>query len=328
MRHPPCFHFCQSQVSDFLSGVLSSYPGEIADNRKTLKKHWLGWNEMRVRPFFDIKAGGVGLSRKPGDQTNSLLGLPDPKSNKNHYCYERNAMKTLFIVALVALSLTSHVNAEESGQHLFILSGQSNMVGLKANMSFLPAVTKEFGKDHVIVVKDAWDGQPIRQWYKKWKPAQGDQPKVIGALYDLLMTKVNAAIKDKRIKTMTFVWMQGESDAKEKHGEVYAASLKGLLDQLKKDLGRSDINVVIGRISDFDMGDKKFPHWTMVRKAQVEVAESSNRYAWVDTDDLNGAKNGLHYDPEGYETLGKRFAEKAIELINNNPNKPNAGDGK
>jgi hypothetical protein len=24
---------------------------------------------MRLRPFFDIKAGGVGISRKPGDQT-------------------------------------------------------------------------------------------------------------------------------------------------------------------------------------------------------------------------------------------------------------------
>jgi hypothetical protein len=237
-------------------------------------------------------------------------------------------MKTLFIAALVALSLTSLVNAEESGQHLFILSGQSNMNRLKPNVSFLPAVTKEFGKDHVILVKDARDGQPIRQWYKKWKPAHGDQPKEIGALYDLLMSKINAAIKDKRIKTVTFVWMQGESDAKERHGEVYAASLKGLLDQLNKDLGRSDINAVIGRISDFDMGDKKFPHWTMVRKAQVEVAESSDRYVWVDTDDLNGAKNSLHYDPEGYETLGKRFAEKAIELINRKANKPNAGDGK
>ena len=24
---------------------------------------------MRLKPFLDIKAGGVGLSRKPGDQT-------------------------------------------------------------------------------------------------------------------------------------------------------------------------------------------------------------------------------------------------------------------
>jgi hypothetical protein len=152
----------------------------------------------------------------------------------------------------------------------------------------------------------AVSGQPIRRWYKQWKPAKnwkpakpGDEPpKATGDLYDRLMTK------------------------------VYAASLRGLIAQLQKDLGRSDLNVVIGRISDFDMGDTRFPHWTIVRKAQVEVAASSRRYAWVDTDDLNdgvdrkGRKitNGLHYSAEGYKLLGKRFAEKAAELIKNMPN--------
>ena len=225
-------------------------------------------------------------------------------------------MKYLFMITLTALALTSHASASEQGKHLFILSGQSNMVFLDPNMSFIPAVTEAFGKDNVIIVKDAQGGQPIRRWYKKWKPVKGDEPKATGDLYDCLMIKVNAAIKDKRIKTMTFVWMQGEQDAHEKHGDVYTASLKGLLDQLGEDLGRKDIYFVIGRLSDFDINNKKYPHWTMVRKAQVEVAEANPRSSWVDTDDLNGKKNDLHYTkPEGYRVLGKRFAEKAIELI-------------
>ena len=223
----------------------------------------------------------------------------------------------LFLSALVSLTFISSGSANESGQHLFILSGQSNMVGLDPNVSFRPEVTKEFGKDSIILVKDAVGGQPIRRWYKKWKSANGIQGRANGDLYDQLMTKVNAAIKDQKIKTVSFVWMQGESDAKDKiNGEVYAASLKGLIDQLQTDLKRSDVNVVIGRISDWDMVDKIFPHWTMVRKAQLEVAESCNRYAWVDTDDLNGVGNALHYNAKGYEALGSRFAEKAIELIN------------
>lgn len=53
----------------------------------------------------------------------------------------------------------------------------------------------------------------------------------------------------------------------------------------------------------------------MVRKAQVDVADSSDRFTWVDTDDLNGKTNGLHYTAEGYKELGKRFAEKAIALV-------------
>ena len=235
-------------------------------------------------------------------------------------------MRYLCIATLAAVVSAASVNAAEDEKHLFILSGQSNMAGLDPNVSFTPTVKAAFGKDNVTVVKDALGGQPIRRWYKKWKPARGDEPKVRGDLYDRLMKKVNAAVKGKEFATVTFVWMQGERDAREKHGEVYAASMRGLIGQLAADLGRKDINFVIGRLSDFDMGNKRYPHWTMVRRAQVEVAEADPRGAWVDTDDLNDGKNkkgkriknDLHYSVEGYKTLGKRFAEESIELIEKN----------
>ena len=245
-------------------------------------------------------------------------------------------MRYLCPITLAALLMATSVNGAEQGKHLFILSGQSNMAGLNPNKAFTPAVTKEFGKANVIVVKDAQGGQPIRRWYKQWKPAKGDVPKATGDLYDRLMKKVDAAVKGEKFTTVTFVWMQGERDAREKHGEVYAASLKGLIAQLAEDLGRKDINFVIGRLSDFDMGDKKYPHWTTVRKAQVKVAEADPRGAWVDTDDLNDGvnkkgkqiKNDLHYSVDGYQILGKRFAEKAIDLITQKPNKAIHSDKK
>lgn len=200
------------------------------------------------------------------------------------------------------------------------------MAGLNPKISFTPAVEAAYGKGNVTVVKSAQSGQPIRRWYKEWNPAKGDSPKATGDLYDVLMKAVNTATVGKKYATVTFVWMQGERDAREKHGEVYAASMKGLINQLTKDLGRDDVNFVIGRLSDYDMEDKRYAHWTMVRKAQVAVAEASPRGAWVDTDDLNDKQNkktkqvkhDLHYTSEGYKTLGKRFAEKAIELIKKN----------
>jgi hypothetical protein len=217
-----------------------------------------------------------------------------------------------------------YVRATEPGKHLFILSGQSNMELLDPNLTFIPAVAAEFGTNSILVVKDAKSGQPIRRWYKKWKPAaDGVQIAAPGDLYDRLMKKVQAAIQGEKIKTVTLVWMQGERDAGEGHGSVYAASLKGLLEQFKADLGRDDINFIIGRISDFDLADAKYHHWTMVRKAQVEVAEALPYSVWVDTDDLNDGlnrlgktvQNDLHCSVAGYEILGKRFADKAIELV-------------
>jgi hypothetical protein len=199
--------------------------------------------------------------------------------------------------------------------HLLILSGQSNMAGLNPALSFTPTVKKLLAPDDVIVVKSAQGGQPIRRWYKDWKPAKGDTPKADGLLYDKLMEVVEKGVGDKKYDTVTFVWMQGERDAKERHGEVYEKSFAGLVKQLSGDLGRDDVNFVIGRLSDCLNKQPGNSHWMEVRKAQVAVAEKNPRGAWVDTDDLNGPKDGLHYNKEGYVELGKRFAEKAVELI-------------
>ena len=236
-------------------------------------------------------------------------------------------MNRLALVFFVVLVSALFARVDDQGAHLFILSGQSNMVGLNPQDSFIPAVHAAFRKSNVIVVKDAQSGQPIRRWYKKWQPVSGDAPKSTGDLYDRLMRKVNAAIKETKIKTVTFVWMQGERDAREKHGDVYAASLIGLVEQLSEDLGRNDINVVIGRLSDFDMSNKNYPHWTFVRDAQMCVAQKLPRCAWVNTDDLNDGfngsgeeiKNDLHYSAAGYQILGHRFAQNAINLIQNSP---------
>ena len=230
-------------------------------------------------------------------------------------------------IVLTAIAfLLGHVlvaQADDKPKHLFILSGQSNMAGLRPNESFTPTVEKEFGKENVIVVHDALGGQPIRRWFKEWKPPKGDTPKATGDLYDRLMKKVAAATKSQEFASVTFIWMQGERDAKEKFAEVYAASLNGLFKQVSTDLKYDSLNVVLGRLSDFDMKNSRYAHWTKIRDAQVKVAESHPRGAWVDTDDLNDGKNrrgkeiknDLHYSAEGYKVLGKRFADEAIKLV-------------
>lgn len=228
---------------------------------------------------------------------------------------------TLFLAVL--LTIFSLPASGQTPKHLFILSGQSNMVGLRPEESFLPTVEAVFGKNNVLVVKDAVGAQPIRRWYRDWKPMQGDQPAAQPDLYDSLMKKVNAAITGQQIETVTFIWMQGERDAREKFGDVYEKSLLGLYGQLSKDLKLDDIHFVIGRLSDYDMANATYPHWIMIREIQVRVAESDPRFGWINTDDLNdgfdrGGKpiqNDLHMSAEGYKIMGKRFAEKAIQLI-------------
>ncbi|MEC4726882.1 sialate O-acetylesterase [Shewanella sp. D64] len=231
-------------------------------------------------------------------------------------------MKFSLTLALITFAFAVSAQASDEGKHLLILSGQSNMARLDPSVSFTPTLDNHLGKNNFIVVKDAKGGQPIRRWYKQWKPVEGEMPADNGDLYDRLMVKVNGAIQGEKIKTVTFVWMQGERDAKDKQGRVYADSLKGLFKQLSMDLNKKDINIVIGRINDFDMENKKAAHWTSIREAQVEVAESLPRATWVNTDDLNGKTNDIHALEDGYDILGERFALKAIELIKVESNIP------
>ncbi len=233
---------------------------------------------------------------------------------------------TIIAIAFLAIFSSACSTFNEPGKHLFILSGQSNMEGLQPNTSFTPTVKKILGPDNILIVKDAEGGRPIRRWYKGKTLPIPDEGQPVGDLYDRLLTKVRQAIKPVsiKIKTVTFVWMQGEEDAFEEQGDIYAVNLKGLIDQLRRDLGRQDINVVIGRLSDYDgLSSKRSAHWTMVRNAQVAVATSDTHIVWVDTDDLNDGRNwegqeienDLHYSVEGYSILGQRFANEAIQLI-------------
>lgn len=242
-------------------------------------------------------------------------------------------MKFISIVTILGFSAVLSIFAAADESHLFILSGQSNMARLDPQLSFAPALEAEFGADNVTIVKGAWGGQPIRRWYKQWQAQGNDSERgsdgaqstapTNGDLYEVLMKKVAKATSGKEFSTVTFVWMQGERDAREEHGDIYAQSLRGLLQQLADDLERQDIHVVIGRISDYDLTNEKFPHWTMVRDALVEVAETEAYGAWVDTDDLNDGvnqdgqmlENDLHYSVEGYEIFGRRLADAAIRLI-------------
>lgn len=236
------------------------------------------------------------------------------------------------ILALACLAFAS-LEAAESGRHIFILSGQSNIARLKPSESFTPAVERQFGTENCFIIHQAASGKPIRYWYRDWKPAKDWKPRKEGESITTtedyskdIVRQYKDAARDQKVRSVTLVWMQGESDGLDGHGSSYEQGLTGFIAQMRQDLERPDLHVVIGRISDFGTS-RNNAQWDLVREAQVRVAQSSPLYAWVDTDDLNdgviidgkAVPNDLHYAPEAYKTLGIRFAEKAIGLILNPP---------
>lgn len=133
-------------------------------------------------------------------------------------------------------------------------------------------------------------------------------------MYETLMGMIDKAMEGKaRPESVTFIWMQGEADTHSSdNADVYEASLKAVIGRLRDDLKRPDMSFVVGRISDY----AKFPEGSKrVREALMSVGDGDPLGGWIDTDDLNGKKDGLHYTGQGYQLLGERFAEKAIKLL-------------
>ena len=236
-------------------------------------------------------------------------------------------MKSFIIIIISVIIGFGILKAEASGKHLFILSGQSNMARFKPALWFTPGINEALGADNIIVSFHAQGGQPISKWYKEWKSGKGETDPDAGKIYDAMMDATKAKMEGEKIRTVTFIWMQGEADSKAQNSDVYLASLNGLKKQLEEDLQRTDINFIIGRLSDsglYRRRDKKRVenmHWEEIRKAQQAFADASLRAVWIDTDDLNGEKNALHLiKPDGYSTLGKRYVEAAKKLIKENSN--------
>ena len=246
------------------------------------------------------------------------------------------------IIGALFVSVLSAIGAEE-GKVLFILSGQSNMQGMNERLTFVPRVQEEYGKDHVIIVKEAVGGRPIRMWVHDWTPAPGwtadpgipnteaPKPEENGVMYDSMMKKVAEAMDGEKPGAVAFCWMQGERDARERHSAVYEASLRKLFRQLENDFPETPIVFVIGRLSDFGTDNREpfYPEWDEIRRAQEKVADGMPNCALIDTDDLNTGdspphwKTGnvsprvddLHMSAEGYRIMGTRFAEEAIRLL-------------
>lgn len=207
-------------------------------------------------------------------------------------------------------------------KHLFILSGQSNMQRLKVAQSFAPIVAKALGSDRVLIVKEAWGGQPIRRWCKDWHAVPGvawpdrEHRRLSGDLYQRLMQQVTAAVAGQSISGVSFIWMQGEEDAVEHLAAAYQSNLQALLKQLCDDLNISnELQLVLGKLNDYGLDSPLQLYWRQVQAAQVQIAAERADTALVLTSDLSLAEDGLHFSGDGYHQLGQRFAAAALKLL-------------
>ena len=180
--------------------------------------------------------------------------------------------------------------------HLVILSGQSNMSRMPIKF-FKDAIHKRLGTDNVLIVKHALGGQPISIW---------DQ-QISGWFYDRMLAKIRAELAKRKgmdLKSITFIWAQGATDVWLGRLEQYDQSFDNVMSQLRRDLGRDDINLIIARMNDWSHTDD----WMTMRNMQMNLAY---RYGgtWVNTDGFNGPNDSLHDILAGYKARAEAYAD-------------------
>ena len=239
-------------------------------------------------------------------------------------------MKPLLLLFAVTALFTSESKAEKP-VHLFVLSGQSNMQGMDPETGFMPEAKKLFKDEKVVYIKVAKGGQPICRWLEEWQDiakknglGENDIKRIHKdgevEFYQPILDQYKEMLKKHpKFNSVTFCWMQGERDANGGAHAAYKDALKQLISNLRRDLKRTDMNVVIGRIGDYALDRESC---VTVRKVQSEIAKEDPYGAWVDVDDLNDRmvkgkmQSVVHYNrPEGYNVLGQRFARQGYALI-------------
>ncbi len=245
-----------------------------------------------------------------------------------------NSLKIgIFLSILLSLSFPSYAAPNPNKTHIFILAGQSNMMGrgatkkLPANLrqqpenvefythgrqsglakyqyfgpevQFAHAMAKIFPKEKILIIKSAASGSSIQEWL----PGQ--------ALYQGLLRQVKFVAAPNGSKVEAIVWMQGETDARtEATANSYAENLKHFIQTLRQDLNAHHVPFLIGQINQKNSG---FPMEKQVRAAQAQVAKELPNTLLVSNDGLTTIYDKVHYDAKGLIELGRRFAISFVD---------------
>ena len=145
---------------------------------------------------------------------------------------------------------------------------------------------------------------------RKWQPGASDE-RTKTHPYDDMLRRLRLARQSGVIKGI--LWHQGESDSKMGTNGTYAAALTTLIDRLRTECDAPNLPIVIGQLGQFAQRP-----WTegrvKVDQAHRHVVKQIRHAAFVSSKGLTDRGDLVHFDAASARLLGKRFAEKMIEI--------------
>ena len=195
----------------------------------------------------------------------------------------------------------------------------NNTESFGPEISFGHAMVKAFPGDDIRLIKYGSNGKAL---YNDFKPYAGRNYIEMMDTFKAALTHLNDAGIEYEISGM--LWMQGESDAYESQASAYEANLVNFIEVMRKEFNTPDMPFIIARVLDHfggieppKIGEQTDPtQASIVRAAQVRVAENTPFVSWFDTDDyevVDPDSNPGHYGTQGVLDMGKDFASAILK---------------
>lgn len=234
---------------------------------------------------------------------------------------------------------------EHDSVKLYILAGQSNMMGQYADKANLPVELQGEQSDVVVFCNGQWTtlhpgigsatpndfGPEVTFGRTMADSVTGESIVLVkyavgattladnwnsttpGPLYTGLINTVNEAVaalsEDHDVEIAGMIWMQGESDAMvHDKALAYEANFQNFVQDIREDLAVSDLPIAIGQIA----SDSAWTDYTIVHQAVDKVVAAKSKLVAFSTDDLPTMNH--HYNSEGQRQLGERFANALIRM--------------
>jgi hypothetical protein len=184
---------------------------------------------------------------------------------------------------------------------------EPTMTGLDCGMSFaralLPHIPEGFS---IAIIPTALGGSSIEQWL------YNETHRNVALLENFRSKTAFAAAYG---KIMGILWHQGESNASEERITTYAEKLDSLFGIFRTIAGNDSLSIIMGELGNFAIPEEKQERWDTMNAVIQSFAEKDSNIAVVTAKGLNHKGDHVHFDGASQRKLGKRFAEKFIELF-------------
>lgn len=180
-----------------------------------------------------------------------------------------------------------------------------NIAGVGPGLAFGKAMADYKKNIKIGLIPCAAGGSPIASWTEGGYHSQTQSHP-----YDDALERARIAMQSGVIKGI--IWHQGESDSKPERVKVYQAKLEELIANFRRELGDDDLPFVVGKLSDFYIA--RNPNAKAINEIFEKLPLTVKNTACVETSGLTPKSDQTHFNAESARKLGKRYAEKMIEL--------------